>query len=60
MDKSPSCNRFNEIYNDSLSKYVYGLIENLKGQGFSENTLKNYFRCLRPVQCYMTQERVDS
>lgn len=59
MDKSPSCNRFNEIYNDSLSKYVYGLIENLKGQGFSENTLKNYFRCLRPVQCYMTQEGID-
>lgn len=59
MDKSPSYNRFDEIYNDSLSKYVYGLIENLKGQGFSENTLKNYFRCLRPVQCYMTQEGID-
>ncbi len=47
--------RSSEIHNESLHTLVCGLLSELKAAGYSETTLRNYFRRLRPIQTYMAQ-----
>lgn len=42
-----------EICNDSLRQYLYGLLDQLKSEGYAEETLHNYVSRLRPIQNYM-------
>lgn len=47
--------RSSEIHNESLHTLVCGLLSELESAGYSETTLRNYFRRLRPIQTYMAQ-----
>ena len=42
-----------EICNDSLRQHLYGLLDQLKSEGYAEETLRNYVSRLRPIQNYM-------
>lgn len=46
------------IYNESLAKYVNGLIELLSSLGYAEGTLRHYISRLRPIQTYMSKNRI--
>lgn len=46
------------IYNESLSVLIHGLIEQLRGMGYSENTMHNYMVRLRPIQSYMRKNGI--
>lgn len=45
--------KFVEICNDSLRQYLYGLLAQLRREGYAEETLYNYVSRLRPIQNYM-------
>lgn len=47
--------RSSEIHNEFLHTLVCGLLSEMKAAGYSETTLRNYFRRLRPIQTYMAQ-----
>ena len=47
------------IYNESLAEPIYGLLEQLRTMGFSEETLHNYMVRLRPIQSYMKKNNID-
>lgn len=48
-----------EIHNDSLKKKLDGLLIQLKSEGYSDTTLRNYMTRLRPIQDYMRDNYVD-
>ncbi len=47
------------IYNESLAEPIYGLLEQLRTMGFSEETLHNYMVRLRPIQSYMKKNNIE-
>lgn len=48
-----------EILNDSLRRCLYGLLDQLKSEGYAEETLHNYLTRLRPIQNYMRQNDIE-
>lgn len=48
-----------EILNDSLGQYLYGLLDQLKSEGYAEETLHNYLTRLRPIQNYMMHNGIE-
>lgn len=47
------------IYNESLGKYVNGLLELLSSLGYAEGTLRHYLSRLRPIQTYMSKKGIS-
>ncbi len=48
------------IDNESLQVLVKRLIDDLRDRGYSENTLRNYYNRLRPIQCFMEDNEQKS
>ena len=48
-----------EICNDSLRQHLYGLLDQLKSEGYAKETLHNYVSRLPPIQNYMRDNGIE-
>ena len=48
-----------EIWNNSLNLHLTGLIAQLEEEGYSPQTVHNYYKRLRPIQNYMRDNNID-
>lgn len=56
---SPMFVRSSIIHNESLRELTNKLLQELKSQDYSDATCSNYFRRLRPIQTFMSQNGID-
>ena len=47
------------IHNESLRELTDKLLQELKSQGYSDATCSNYFRRLRPIQTFMSENGIE-
>lgn len=47
------------IHNESLWELTDKLLQELKSQGYSDATCSNYFRRLRPIQTFMSENGIE-